>query len=151
MVRTPTLWLKFYENLAFLFYTLSCCDGDINKGEIAAIKTLLEELWLDLEPSFDEDGSDAAYQIETKLDWLFDVRPTAASAFKRFSSFIIEHPGFVDQKLAENVFNSARRIVSSNAGRNKQELGYLYKLQETFRKIKPMMAEAPNSKDMSSR
>jgi hypothetical protein len=149
MVRTPTLWLKFYENLAFLFYTLSCCDGDINKGEIAAIKTLLEELWLDLEPSFDEDGSDAAYQIETKLDWLFDVRPTAASAFKRFSSFIIEHPGFVDQKLAENVFNSARRIVSSNAGRNKQELGYLYKLQETFREIKPMMAEAPNSKDMS--
>ncbi|HWV70919.1 MAG TPA: hypothetical protein VN040_04365 [Pseudosphingobacterium sp.] len=149
MMRTPELWTKFYENLAFLFYTLSCCDGDINKGEVASIKTLLEEVWLDLEPSFDKDGSNAAYQIETKLDWLLDVRPTAAFAFKRFSSFIIEHPAFMDQKLAENVFNSARRIVSSHAGRNKQELGYLYKLQETFRKIKPMMADASNSKNMS--
>ena len=147
-MRTPELWTKFYENLAFLFYTLSCCDGKINEREITTIKALLEEVWLDLEPSIDEDGFDAAYQIETKLDWLFDVRPTAASAFKRFSSFIIEHPTFVDQKLAENVFNSARRIVSSNAGRNKQELGYLYKVQETFRKIKPMMANASNSKNM---
>jgi len=148
-MRTPELWIKFYENLAFLFYTLCYCDGEINKREIGAIKMLLEEVWLDLEPSLDEDRSDAAYQIETKLDWLLDVRPTAASAFKRFSSFIIEHPAFMDQKLAENVFYSARRIVSSHGGRNKQELGYLYKLQETFRKIKPMMANAPSSKDMS--
>jgi len=133
MIRTPQLWTKFYENLAFLFYSMTYCDGNITKEETAAVKDLLQQVWLDFEPSLDEYGYDAAYQIQAVFDWLFDTRPTASSAFKRFSTFVSDHPSFIDQHLAETIFSSANKIASSSANRNKSELGYLYLLQEILK------------------
>lgn len=128
MTRTPQLWTKFYESLAFLFYSLTYCDGNINKKEVAAVKYLLQQIWLDFEPSLDDYGYDAAYQIQAVFDWLFDERPSAPSAFGKFSSFVKEHPSFIDQKIAENIVVSAKAIVSSFAGVNKSELNFLYQL-----------------------
>lgn len=133
MIRTPQLWTKFYENLAFLFYSLTYCDRDITDKEVEAVKGLVQEAWLDFEPSLDEYGYDAAYQIQAVFDWLFDSRPTASSAFKRFSSFVDDHPSFIDQKLAEAIFSSANKIVSAYGHRNKIELGYLYLLQDVLK------------------
>lgn len=133
MIRTPQLWTKFYENLAFLFYSLTYCDGTITKEEATAVKELVQQVWLDFEPSLDEYGYDAAYQIQAVFDWLFDSRPTPSSAFKRFSGFVADHPSFIDQKLAEVIFSSANKIASAYAHRNKSELGYLYLLQELLK------------------
>ncbi|HWV70906.1 MAG TPA: hypothetical protein VN040_04300 [Pseudosphingobacterium sp.] len=136
MIRTPQLWTKFYESLAFLFYSLAYCDGNIRKEEVAAVKELVQQAWLDFEPSLDEYGYDAAYQLEAVFDWLLERQPTAAVAFRRFNSFVKEHPSFIDQKIAENIFRSASQLVASYAGKNKSELGFLYLLQDILQETK---------------
>lgn len=144
MIRTPQLWTKFYENLAFLFYSLSYCDGTVQEEESTEVRNLLQQVWLDFEPSLDEYDQDAAYQIGTIFDWLSEMKPTAASAFKRFSTFVRDYPTFIDQQLAENIFSSANKIALSNAGRSKPELGYLYLLQELLDVAKRMSPYPPN-------
>ena len=133
MIRTAPLWTRFYESLAFLFYGLTYRDGEVRKEEIALVKKLIQEVWLDLEPSLDEYGYDAAYQIEAVFDWLFEMRPTHLWAVKKFERFVHEHPGFVDDKLAQQIWESANRIAAACAGKNKSELTYLYQLQEILK------------------
>jgi len=133
MEHTPQLWHKFYETLGFLFYSLSFADGSVKKQEVETVKKLLRDDWLGVESSLDEYGYDAAYQLEAVFDWLCETQPSAASAFKRFRSFVIDHPMFIDQKLKEKILDSANQIISSYAQKNKAELGYLYQLQESLR------------------
>lgn len=134
MIRTALQWTKFYENLGFLFYSLTYCDRKVTPSEKAIIKDLVNKIWLNLEPSLDEYGYDAAYQIEAITDWLFEEELPAPVAFKRFVDFVEGHPGFIDQKMANIIFASAHSIASASARRNKSELGYLYQLQGVLKK-----------------
>lgn len=133
MQRPHALWVKFYESLAHLFYGIASCDDKVEKKEVASVKYLLNNIWLDLEPSFDEYGYDAAYQIEAVFDWLIDTRPTSERAFLHFCSFIKEHPGFVDEKLAALILDSANKIAYAFNGRNKSELGLIFRLEQELK------------------
>ncbi|WP_028297809.1 hypothetical protein [Olivibacter sitiensis] len=134
MERPHSLWVKFYENLAHLFYSIASCDDRIDDKEVASVKYLLNNVWLDLEPSFDEYGYDAAYQIEAVFDWLVDTKPSSEKAFQRFCKFVQEHPGFVDKKLTTLIIDSANKIAYAFRGRNKSELGLIFRLEQELTK-----------------
>ncbi|WP_164110201.1 MULTISPECIES: hypothetical protein [Sphingobacterium] len=134
MIRTAQQWTKFYENLGFLFYSLTCCDRRVTPSEKAIIKDLVNRTWINLEPSLDEYGYDAAYQIEAVTDWLFEEKPSARIAFKRFVDFVEGHPGFIDHRMANIIFSSANSITAASARKNKSELGYLYLLHGILKK-----------------
>lgn len=128
--RPPMLWTQFYEKLAHLFYSVAACDRTITLKEVAKLKELLQSTWIDLEPSLDEYGYDAAYQIEAVFDWLLDEQPTPEEGFKEFSSFITEHSGFIDDRLGALIIESANKIALASYGKNKSELTLLFKLEK---------------------
>ncbi|QNL52003.1 TerB family tellurite resistance protein [Olivibacter sp. SDN3] len=144
MIRTPQLWAKFYENLAFLFYSICYCDGKIEEKESVEVRSLLQKVWLEFDPPIGAYDHETAYRVGEIFDWLSEIKPTAASTFKRFNDFVRNYPRFIDQRLAENIFRSANQIATAHAGRNKMELGYLYLLQELLDKAKKMNPCPPN-------
>src|SRR5690606_15204363 len=98
-MKNSKTWIKFYESLAFLAYSVAAADKNIHSKEIETLKILLRKEWLELEGSVDEFGSDAAFQIEAVFDWLIEQRPSSGFAFEKFQSFLKAHPFFTDEKL----------------------------------------------------
>ncbi|QNL50153.1 hypothetical protein H8S90_00510 [Olivibacter sp. SDN3] len=133
--RPPILWTEFYGKLAYLFYNVAACDQTITSKEIAKLKELLLSTWLDLEPSLDEYGYDAAYQIEAVFDWLLDQRPPPEEGFREFSAFIKENPGFVDKRLGALIIKSANQLAEASYGKNKSELTFLFKLEKLIQTV----------------
>lgn len=128
MAYSSATWTAFYEKLAYLFYGIAYADGTIEAKEEEAVKSLLKEVWLDVESSVNEFGDDAAYQTAVVFDWLTDVSPDTEQALAQFEEFVTDHPGFLTPQLKTLVLDSANRIASAFRGRNKAELAQLVHL-----------------------
>ena len=70
MTTKKKMTQRFYQNLGKLCYAIAVCDGVVKPIEFEKLKTLVKELWLDVDDIEDVFGTDAAYQIEIVFDWL---------------------------------------------------------------------------------
>ncbi len=130
MAYSSATWTAFYEKLAYLFYGIAYADGIIEAKEEEAVKSLLKEVWLDVESSVNEFGDDTAYQAVVVFDWLTEVSPDAEQALTQFEDFIKDLPRFLTPSLKALILDSANRIASAFRGRNKAELTLLVRLDQ---------------------
>ena len=70
MINTETFLKELYPKLGYLFYAVAIADGTIEKAEIKKLEETVKERWLEVGGSYDEFGSNAAFQIISVFDWL---------------------------------------------------------------------------------
>jgi hypothetical protein len=131
MQATQT-WKKFYQKLGHLCYAIAAVDNKIAAAEANELKNLVTNEWKDFESTKDEFGEDTAFQIEIVFDWLRDNSPSSEIAFKAFSDFYKEHPGFFSAEIKKKILKTAEAIASAFHGENKKEHLFLQQLNEVL-------------------
>ena len=72
MERKDETIVALYQLLGQIFYAAAQADKTVRPEEIAELKQIVKDDWLDLENTVDEFNSDSAYQIEIVFDYLVD-------------------------------------------------------------------------------
>ena len=127
---SPQTWNTFYQKLGHLCYAIAAADNKVSKAEVAEVKRLVSEEWIQLEQSKDEFGADASFQIEIVFEWLMENAPKKEVAFSAFSEFYKSHPHFFTEKLKKKVLSTANSIATVFHDKNKAEMELLSRLKK---------------------
>lgn len=128
MEPTDSTRLALYQLLGRVFYATAKADQDINEAEVATLKRVVKEQWLQVEESTDEFDSDAAHQIEIVFDYLLANEADESNALEDLEKFKLAHPSVFTAEISKLIMDTASKIASSFAKRNKSELVFLSKL-----------------------
>ena len=123
---------EFYQNLGKLFYAMAVADQHVHDKEIARLKEVVREHWLQLEDSVDEFGTDAAFQIESVFDWLLEYEKDGDAYYKEFEAFYHDHKTLFSAEVKNLTMTTARSIAAAFYGSNKAELIVLARVQLLF-------------------
>ncbi|OSY89283.1 hypothetical protein WH52_01155 [Tenacibaculum holothuriorum] len=133
-MNSKQLNIKFYQNVAKVFYAMAYVDNEIRETEIRALKNIVKEEWVLLDETEDDFHTDGAYQIEVVFDWLQSKDANAKISYKEFTEYYEDHPYFFTNSIKELILKTAEKIASAFAGKNKSELIFLGNLSILFRK-----------------
>lgn len=126
-----TTYQDMYASIGYLFYSIAASDGRIAKAEAQKLKEEVSSVWLPLENSRDEFGTDAAHYIDISFDFANDEEMDAEEAFTKFLDNYHQEPAQYDHTMKELILKTAC-IASAFAGKNKAELVRLSRLQVAF-------------------
>ena len=126
--------IRFYQNVAKLFYAIAAIDKYVNEKEFQKLQSIVKKEWLAVEDSEDEYKSDAAYQIEIVFEWLQSTGLDAQTCYKEFIEYKNAHPYFFKDDLNNLILTTAAEIADAFAGKNKSELIMLAKLHLDLQK-----------------
>lgn len=121
MKPSDTTMVRFYQQLGKLFYSIAAVDHTIRPEEIAQLKKIIQREWLPLESSFDQFGSDSAYQIEIVLDWLSENEWDYDHNLSDFKIFHNEHHSLFTPEINSLITKTAEAVAKSFSGKNKSE------------------------------
>lgn len=127
--------IKFYQNVAKLFYAVAKSDNIVTKKEIKTLKKAVKEKWLQVDETFDVFGTDTAYQIEIVFDWLHGKDATAEDCYADFIEYYYNHPYFFTSEIKRLIMETSGKIASSFSGKNKSELILLARLSLEFNHV----------------
>jgi hypothetical protein len=127
-----TTMTSFYQLLGRVFYAAAQADKVIRPEEVSVIKQTVKDVWLDVENTFDEFNSDSACQIEIVFDHLLNNDIVVEDVINELKSFKKIHSSLFTVAVIELIMQTASRIVSSYAKRNKSELVFLSQLRNTL-------------------
>ncbi|WP_442267584.1 hypothetical protein ACSIGC_07910 [Tenacibaculum sp. ZS6-P6] len=128
-MKTKKLNIKFYQNIAKVFYAIAKSDNHINLHEINALKQVVKDKWLMIDETFDVFGTDTAYQIEVVFDWLYSKNATTNDCFSDFIEYYYNHPYFFTDDVKHLILETSNLIANAFKGKNKSELLILNKLE----------------------
>ena len=134
MERKNTTMVSFYQLLGRIFYATAQADKVIRPEEITELKQMVKDVWIDLEDAADEFNSDAGYQIEIVFDYLLENDIIVENAIKDLKEFKRIHASLFTDQINALIMETAGRIASSFAKRNKSELVFLSQLQIALEK-----------------
>lgn len=134
MEQKEETMIALYQLIGRIFYAAAQADGVIRDEEVAALKTTVQEIWLDFEDAIDSFGSDAAYQIEIVFDHLLKNDETIVDIIGEVKNFKQIHSSLFSSELIDLIMRSSYKIVSSFAKRNKSELVFLSQLRMALEK-----------------
>ncbi len=117
--------IEFYKALSFLFYAISAADKSIVNKEKLKIIELVNKHW-EIKTS-DLESKEYIYTILRKL---ILEQTDADLAYAYFKSFFHLNPDLYPLDLRKKIMDSAYEIASSNAKRNKSEVGVLSRLHQ---------------------
>lgn len=126
--------IRFYQNIAKLFYAIAASDKVVREEEFNALKKLVKQEWLSVDDTEDAYKTDAAYQIEIVFDWLTFKDADADACFNSFIAYKNEHRYFFTKELNALIIKTAGIIAASFSGQNKSELVMLSKLALELKK-----------------
>lgn len=132
MKYTNKTILRFYQVLGKLFYAAAAIDKKIRKEEYEALRKSVKSQWLALDDTFDEFGTDSAYQIEIVFDWLSDKHPDPGKAIHSLHVFKEKYPELFSEKVNSMILRTASAICTSFATKNKSELVFLSRLERAL-------------------
>lgn len=121
---------QLYESMGYLLYAVATADRSLHPTEVAEVKKIVTEEWLDWEDSTDPFGSDAAHAIFIVFDYLCTTEIPGEDAFRQFADFVATHPPVLSRPLTEKILRSARKVAHARAGLNKSELTLLARLEK---------------------
>ncbi|MFT6443753.1 MAG: hypothetical protein ACJASQ_000097 [Crocinitomicaceae bacterium] len=127
-----TTMTSFYQLLGRVFYAAAQSDKVIRPEEISVLKQTVKDIWLDVENTFDEFNSDSAYQIEIVFDHLLNNDIVVEDVINELKSFKKIHSSLFTVSIVELIMQTASKIVSSFAKRNKSELVFLSQLRNAL-------------------
>jgi hypothetical protein len=113
--------VSFYQQLGKIFYAIAAVDKTVRNDEIEKLKTIVKKEWLPFENTFDEFGSDSAFQIEIVFDWLVENKWDIESVLPDFKIFRNEHDHLFAPKVNDLILKTAEAIAKSFSGKNKSE------------------------------
>jgi len=122
--------VAFYRVLGNVFYGIAQADRHVRPEEMDEIKKIVKNEWLDAEDTFDNFGSDSAFQIEFIVDYLYENDIEIEGALFDLKEFKANNPSLFSHSVNKRIVDSASKIANSVAGTNKSELSYLVKLVE---------------------
>lgn len=129
MNPSTQIMTKFYQELGKLFFAIAYADKKVHPAEVEMLNKIVKENWLPLEDTVDRFGTDTAFQIETVFDWLVEQDFVPYDCFEEFKSFKKEHPSLFTDEVRQLIWNTADRIASAFAAKNKSELVALSRLR----------------------
>lgn len=112
---------RFYQELGKVFYSVAATDNRVREEEIAQLKQIIKKEWLPFENTFDEFGTDSAYQIEIVFDWLVENEWDMEQVIPNFKSFKKEHESLFTKKVNTLILKTTKAIADSFLGKNKAE------------------------------
>ncbi len=123
MRPSNTTMVRFYRQLGKLFYCIAAVDKTVRPEEITQLKKIIQREWLPLESSFDQFGSDSAYQIEIVFDWLAEneLEWEYDQTLPDFKIFHSEHESLFTPEVNSLILKTAQAIASAFSGKNKSE------------------------------
>lgn len=121
MKPSDATMVHLYQHLGKIFYSIAAVDKIVRPEEIEQLKKIVQREWLPLERSFDEFGSDSAYQIEIVFDWLVENDWDYDQVFSDFKIFRREHDHLFTADINAIILKTANAIAASFAGKNKSE------------------------------
>ncbi|CAL2083408.1 conserved protein of unknown function [Tenacibaculum sp. 190524A02b] len=124
--------IKFYQNIAKIFYAIAKSDGVVSIEEIEILKKVVKENWLEVDETFDLFGTDTAYQIEIVFDWLLGKGTSAEDCYSDFIEYFHNHSYLFTSEIKRLIMETSSKIASSFAGKNKSELILLARLSLEF-------------------
>jgi len=122
-----------YQHIGYIFYAVASADKWIDEREIDTLKDLVQEVWLDLDSTNDNFGSDAAYQIEIVFDWLKEAEWDSDTCFSKFEDYYKSHPCYFSKNVKSLIVKTSLAIAESYAGKNKSELIILAKIESLLK------------------
>ncbi len=125
---------RFYQSLGKVFYAVAASDKGVSKKEFGELKTLVKDLWLDVDTSTDEFEEDAAYQIEIVFDYLASEEVEAEQCFQDFKDFKLEYPKIFSKELIKLIWQTCDSIATSFYGLNQAELRMLHRVKKVLGK-----------------
>ncbi len=125
--------IRFYQNVAKLFYAIAAADKIVREEEFDRLKNIVKREWLAVDDSEDEFHTDAAYQLEIVFEWLRSKKIAAATCFNEFIDYKEEHEYFFTEVIQKLILKTAHEIAASFHGKNKSELIMLAKLDLNFK------------------
>lgn len=119
---------SFYEMLGRVFYATAQADNHVHEKEVATLKQIVKDVWLDVEDATDEFDTDAAYQIEIVFDYLLENNVMVENALEELKEFKSIHASLFTEKMSKRIMDTASKIASSFAQSNKSEVVFLSEL-----------------------
>lgn len=116
---------EFYNALGALFYAVCASDGQIDVKEKDKLKEQTRKIWLGLEASTDEFGSDAAHYIGFEFEALLEKNAQMDEAWITFKDFYQVHHSAINVALKTRIQQTAAAVALAKSGYNKAELGIL--------------------------
>ncbi len=113
--------VRFYQQLGKIFYSIAAVDNTVRPEEIAELKKIIQREWIPLESSFDQFGSDSAYQIEIVFDWLTENQWDYDQIIPDFKIFREEHERLFTPEINALILKTAEAIAKAFSGKNKAE------------------------------
>ena len=126
--------VAFYQVLGRIFYAAVQADNVIKQEEVDVMKKVVQDVWIDVDETFDEFNTDSAYQIEIVFDYLLSNDVVVEDIIFEFREFKKIHSSLFTEKLNELILSTANKITSSFAQKNKSELVFLSQLQLALNK-----------------
>ena len=123
---------SFYQQMGKLFYAIAAADKTVREEELEALKKLVRSEWLKLDETYDEFGSDSAYQIEIVFDWLTENEWDMEDAISGLKGFREVHPGLFTDQINRLILKTASAVADSFNGKNKSELTILTQLRSVL-------------------
>ena len=128
MHHTLINYQKIYEKLGYLFYALAAADSDVPAREADRLREMVRKIWLPIEDSTDEFGTDAAYYIDISFEFLLNDGMDAEEAFQEFENYYVDHSPAFSEGIAEKIKTTAKAVAQAFKGKNKKESAMLKRL-----------------------
>jgi hypothetical protein len=126
---------SFYEKLAYLFYAIADCDGNVNSKELYKLHEEVVSIWKSIDNDQDEFNTDLAFEIEAIFEWLEDNRYSYKDAFKEFTDYATEHKRLFDVLVKEKIMHTCNNIASVFKSVNHAEDNILHELKDFLEKL----------------
>lgn len=128
MKKKDATVVSFYQLLGRIFFAVAQADKVIRPEEISELKQIVKDVWLDVDESTDDFNSDAAFQIEIVFDYLLNSDVIVEDTINDLKVFKKMHSSLFTTSIKDLIMETAFRIASSFAKRNKSELVFLSQL-----------------------
>lgn len=125
--------IRFYQNVAKLFYAIAAADKVVREEEFNKLKEIVKLKWLPVDETEDEFHTDAAYQLEIVFDWMASKERDATKCFNEFIEYKDDHKYFFTEEIKRLILKTANEIAAAFHGKNKSELILLAKLDLSFK------------------
>lgn len=125
--------IKFYQNVAKLFYAIAASDKIVRKEEFHKLKETIKNNWLSFDDTEVEFHTELTNQLEIIFYWLKSVESDASICFVEFLDYKKEHEYFFTDTIKSLILNTAIEIATAFHGKNKSELIMLAKLEMNFK------------------
>ena len=130
MHHTLVNYQRIYEKLGYLFYALAAADNVVPAREADKLRELVRKIWVPVEDSTDEFGTDAGYYIDISFEYLLNEGIDPDEAFREFEAYYSEHSAAFSPPIVQRIKISARAIAEAFHGKNKRESRMLKRLHE---------------------